>query len=131
MYYIPTQMLQVYGFVEEHKLLLHGRGHTVVPTVLARHLKDSQEGLLVAAMVALHENNKVKLDEADLFFQVRVTVCVSFLQDSCKISSRIRFQNVTICNAFHCECVSCRSCVGMCQGPREALSCWLTSGKPC
>uniref|UniRef100_A0A673VKA7 HPS3 biogenesis of lysosomal organelles complex 2 subunit 1 n=1 Tax=Salmo trutta TaxID=8032 RepID=A0A673VKA7_SALTR len=66
-----TEMLQVYGFVEEHKLLLHGRGHTVVPTVLARHLKDSQEGLLVAAMVALHENNKVKLDEADLFFQVR------------------------------------------------------------
>ena len=81
MYYIPTQMLQVYGFIEEHKLLLHGRGHTVVPTLLARHLRDSQEGLLVAAMVALHENNKVKLDEADLFFQVRVTVfvCKSFL----------------------------------------------------
>ncbi|XP_052336165.1 BLOC-2 complex member HPS3-like isoform X2 [Oncorhynchus keta] len=64
-----TEMLQVYGFIEEHKLLLHGRGHTVVPTPLARHLRDSQEGLLVAAMVALHENNKIKLDEADLFFQ--------------------------------------------------------------
>uniref|UniRef100_A0A8C7G9K7 HPS3 biogenesis of lysosomal organelles complex 2 subunit 1 n=1 Tax=Oncorhynchus kisutch TaxID=8019 RepID=A0A8C7G9K7_ONCKI len=64
-----TEMLQVYGFIEEHKLLLHGRGHTVVPTPLAHHLRDSQEGLLVAAMVALHENNKVKLDEADLFFQ--------------------------------------------------------------
>uniref|UniRef100_A0A8C8H7Z9 Hermansky-Pudlak syndrome 3 protein n=1 Tax=Oncorhynchus tshawytscha TaxID=74940 RepID=A0A8C8H7Z9_ONCTS len=67
-----TEMLQVYGFIEEHKLLLHGRGHTVVPTPLAHHLRDSQEGLLVAAMVALHENNKVKLDEADLFFQVRL-----------------------------------------------------------
>uniref|UniRef100_A0A4W5PDF6 HPS3 biogenesis of lysosomal organelles complex 2 subunit 1 n=1 Tax=Hucho hucho TaxID=62062 RepID=A0A4W5PDF6_9TELE len=67
-----TEMLQVYGFIEEHKLLLHGRGHAVVPTPLARHLRDSQEGLLVAAMVALHENNKVKLDEADLFFQVRL-----------------------------------------------------------
>ncbi|CAB1332269.1 unnamed protein product [Coregonus sp. 'balchen'] len=54
---------------EEHRLLLHGRGHAVVPTPLARHLRDNQGGLLVAAMVALHENNKVKLDEADLFFQ--------------------------------------------------------------
>ncbi|XP_064792176.1 Hermansky-Pudlak syndrome 3 protein isoform X3 [Oncorhynchus masou masou] len=64
-----TEMLQVYGFIEEAKLLLHGRGDTVVPTLLARHLRDNQDGLLVAAMVALHENDKVKLDEADLFFQ--------------------------------------------------------------
>ncbi|KAM9478436.1 BLOC-2 complex member HPS3 isoform 4-T4 [Salvelinus alpinus] len=64
-----TEMLQVYGFIEEAKLLLHGRGDAVVPTLLARHLKDNQDGLLVAAMVALHENDKVKLDEADLFFQ--------------------------------------------------------------
>ncbi|XP_010865403.1 Hermansky-Pudlak syndrome 3 protein isoform X2 [Esox lucius] len=64
-----AEMLQVYGFIEEPKLLLHGRGHAVVPTPLARHLMESQDGLLVAALVALHENNKVKLDEADLFFQ--------------------------------------------------------------
>ncbi|KAJ7986208.1 hypothetical protein DPEC_G00337580 [Dallia pectoralis] len=64
-----AEMLQVYGFIEEPKLLLHGRGHTVVPTPLARHLMESQGGLLVAAFVALHENNKVKLDEADLCFQ--------------------------------------------------------------
>ncbi|XP_041696530.1 Hermansky-Pudlak syndrome 3 protein isoform X2 [Coregonus clupeaformis] len=64
-----TEMLQVYGFIEEAKLLLHGRGDGVVPTLLARHLRDSQDGLLVAAMVALHENDKVKLDEANLFFQ--------------------------------------------------------------
>ncbi|XP_029564024.1 BLOC-2 complex member HPS3 isoform X2 [Salmo trutta] len=64
-----TEMLQVYGFIEEAKLLLHGRGDAVVPTLLARHLRDNQDGLLVAAMVALHENDKVKLDEADLFFQ--------------------------------------------------------------
>ncbi|KAL1022867.1 hypothetical protein UPYG_G00033510 [Umbra pygmaea] len=65
-----AEMLQVYGFIEEPKLLLHGRGHAVVPTQLARHLLDSQDGLLVAALVALHENNKVKLDEAEFFFQV-------------------------------------------------------------
>lgn len=64
-------MLQVYGFIEEPKLLLHGRGKAVVPTVLAQHLRDTQEGLLVAAVVALHENSKIRLDEADLLFQVR------------------------------------------------------------
>uniref|UniRef100_A0AAY4BEM2 Hermansky-Pudlak syndrome 3 protein n=1 Tax=Denticeps clupeoides TaxID=299321 RepID=A0AAY4BEM2_9TELE len=64
-----SQMLQVYGFIEEPKLLLQGRGKDVVPTALAWYLRDTQDGLLVAATVALHENNKVKLDEADLFFQ--------------------------------------------------------------
>lgn len=64
-------MLQVYGFIEEPKLLLHGRGKAVVPTVLAQHLRDTQEGLLVAAVVALHENSKIRLDEADHLFQVR------------------------------------------------------------
>lgn len=64
------QMLQVYGFIEEPKLLLHGRGKAVLPTTLARHLRDTHQGLLVAAAVALHENSKIRLEEADLFFQV-------------------------------------------------------------
>ncbi|XP_049321656.1 Hermansky-Pudlak syndrome 3 protein isoform X1 [Astyanax mexicanus] len=64
-----AEMLQVYGFIEEPKLLVHGRGKAVVPTQLAQHLHDTQDGLLVAAVVALHENSKVKLEEADLFFQ--------------------------------------------------------------
>lgn len=63
-------MLQVYGFIEEPKLLLHGRGKEVMPTTLARHLRDTHKGLLVAAVVALHENSKMRLEEADLFFQV-------------------------------------------------------------
>nr|XP_023699636.1 Hermansky-Pudlak syndrome 3 protein isoform X2 [Paramormyrops kingsleyae] len=63
-----TEMLQVYGYIEEPKLLLHGRGKAIVPTALAQKLKDTQDGLLVAAMVALHENSKVNLEEADLFF---------------------------------------------------------------
>ncbi|XP_057180909.1 Hermansky-Pudlak syndrome 3 protein isoform X3 [Triplophysa rosa] len=64
-----AEMLQVYGFLEEPKLLLHGRGKAVVPTVLAQHLRDTQEGLLVAAVVALHENRQIRLEEADFFFQ--------------------------------------------------------------
>lgn len=64
-------MLQVYGFIEEPKLLVHHRGKSVVPTQLAQHLRDTQDGLLVAAIVALHENSKVKLEEAELFFQVQ------------------------------------------------------------
>ncbi|KAJ8374355.1 hypothetical protein SKAU_G00049350 [Synaphobranchus kaupii] len=64
-----SKMLQVYGFIEEPKLLLHGRGKGVVPTALARHLRDMQEGLLVAAVVALHENSKVRLEEANVVFQ--------------------------------------------------------------
>ncbi|XP_043078261.1 Hermansky-Pudlak syndrome 3 protein isoform X2 [Puntigrus tetrazona] len=64
-----AEMLQVYGFIEEPKLLLHGRGKAVLPTILAQHLCHTQDGLLVAAVVALHENSKIRLDEADLFFQ--------------------------------------------------------------
>lgn len=63
-------MLQVYGFIEEPRLLLHGRGNAMMPTVLALHLRDAHEGLLVAAVIALHENSKIKLEEADLFLQV-------------------------------------------------------------
>ncbi|XP_060797499.1 Hermansky-Pudlak syndrome 3 protein isoform X3 [Neoarius graeffei] len=64
-----AEMLQVYGFIEEPKLLVYRKGKAVVPTQLARHLRDTQDGLLVAAIVALHENSKVKLEEAELFFQ--------------------------------------------------------------
>ncbi|XP_041126699.1 Hermansky-Pudlak syndrome 3 protein isoform X1 [Polyodon spathula] len=65
-----TEMLQVYGFIEEPKLLLLNReGKSIEPTSLAHHLKETQEGLLVASAVALHENNKMTLEEADTFFK--------------------------------------------------------------
>lgn len=71
-------MLLVYGFIEEPRLLLHsaaggggGKHPQVRPTALAGQLADSQPGLLVAAMVALHENNKVQLEPADHVFKVR------------------------------------------------------------
>jgi len=73
-------MLLVYGFIEEPRLLLHGGGggqHTQTrPTALTRQLAKSQPGLLVAAVVALHENNKVQLEQADHIFKVCVCVCV-------------------------------------------------------
>ncbi|KAM8745462.1 BLOC-2 complex member HPS3 isoform 2-T2 [Acanthopagrus schlegelii] len=68
-----AEMLLVYGFIEEPRLLLHGGGggqHTrVCPTVLTRQLAKSQPGLLVAGMVALHENNKIQLEQADHIFK--------------------------------------------------------------
>ncbi|XP_045909665.1 Hermansky-Pudlak syndrome 3 protein isoform X2 [Micropterus dolomieu] len=68
-----AEMLLVYGFIEESKLLLHGGGggqHTHIrPTALTRQMAKSQPGLLVAAMVALHENNKVQLEQADYIFK--------------------------------------------------------------
>ncbi|XP_072245089.1 BLOC-2 complex member HPS3 isoform X2 [Leuresthes tenuis] len=68
-----AEMLMVYGFIEEPRLLLHGGGGgqlvQVRPTSFARQLANSQPGLLVAAMVALHENSKVQLDQADHIFK--------------------------------------------------------------
>ncbi|XP_034386846.1 Hermansky-Pudlak syndrome 3 protein isoform X3 [Cyclopterus lumpus] len=68
-----AEMLLVYGFIEEPRLLLHGGGggqHVQTrPTALTRQLAKSQPGLLVAAMVALHENNKVQLEQADHIFK--------------------------------------------------------------
>ncbi|XP_029286189.1 LOW QUALITY PROTEIN: BLOC-2 complex member HPS3 [Cottoperca gobio] len=68
-----AEMLLVYGFIEEPRLLLHGGGgghHTLIrPTRLTRQLAKSQPGLLVAAMVALHENRKVQLEQADHIFK--------------------------------------------------------------
>ncbi|KAG2463140.1 HPS3 protein, partial [Polypterus senegalus] len=65
-----AEMLQVYGFIEEPKLLIHRTPEGIKPTALACHLRETQDGLLVAATVALHENGKMKLTEADVFFKV-------------------------------------------------------------
>lgn len=68
-----SEMLLVYGFIEEPRLLLHGAGggqqSLVRPTALASEMSRSQPGLLVAALVALHENSKVKLEQADHVFK--------------------------------------------------------------
>lgn len=67
-------MVLVYGFIEEPRLLVHGGGGgqptRVRPSALTGQLVKSLPGLLVAAMVGLHENNKVKLEQADHMFKV-------------------------------------------------------------
>ncbi|XP_074523944.1 BLOC-2 complex member HPS3 isoform X2 [Halichoeres trimaculatus] len=67
-----AEMLLVYGFIEEPRILVHGGGggqHTHIrPTALTRQLAKSHPGLMVAGMVALHENNKVQLEQADQIF---------------------------------------------------------------
>ncbi|NWY52724.1 HPS3 protein, partial [Chionis minor] len=58
------------GFIEQPKLLRQRKEGVVIPTEFAVHLKEMQPGLLVAATVALHENNKIELEEADAFFKI-------------------------------------------------------------
>ncbi|NXI96983.1 HPS3 protein, partial [Psophia crepitans] len=60
------------GFIGQPKLLRQHKEGTVTPTEFAVHLKETQPGLLVAATVALHENSKIELEEADTFFK---TLC--------------------------------------------------------
>ncbi|CAM9338752.1 unnamed protein product [Bubo scandiacus] len=58
------------GFTGQPKLLRQRKEGIVVPTEFAVHLKEMQPGLLVAATVALHENSKIELEEADTFFKM-------------------------------------------------------------
>ncbi|NXO05173.1 HPS3 protein, partial [Rhinopomastus cyanomelas] len=63
------------GFTGQPNLLrLHKEG-VVMPTEFAVHLKEMQPGLLVAATVALHENSKIELEEADTFFKMLCSNC--------------------------------------------------------
>ncbi|KAJ7420392.1 Hermansky-Pudlak syndrome 3 protein isoform X2 [Willisornis vidua] len=58
------------GFTGQPRLLRQHKGGIVMPTEFAVHLKEMQPGLLVAATVALHENSKIELEEADTFFKM-------------------------------------------------------------
>uniref|UniRef100_A0A8B9QDH1 HPS3 biogenesis of lysosomal organelles complex 2 subunit 1 n=1 Tax=Apteryx owenii TaxID=8824 RepID=A0A8B9QDH1_APTOW len=60
------------GFIGQPKLLRQHKEGIVIPTEFAIHLKETQPGLLVAATVALYENSKIELEEADTFFK---TLC--------------------------------------------------------
>ncbi|XP_006007914.1 Hermansky-Pudlak syndrome 3 protein isoform X2 [Latimeria chalumnae] len=65
-----AEMMMVWGFIEEPRLLLHRTDACIIPTEMALSLKENQSGLMVASVVALHENSKLKLDEADHFFSI-------------------------------------------------------------
>ncbi|XP_030810012.1 Hermansky-Pudlak syndrome 3 protein isoform X1 [Camarhynchus parvulus] len=58
------------GFIGQPRLLQQRKEGIVTPTEFAVHLKEMQPGLLVAAAVALHENSKIELEEADTFFKM-------------------------------------------------------------
>ncbi|NWR52678.1 HPS3 protein, partial [Regulus satrapa] len=58
------------GFIGQPRLLQQRKEGIVMPTEFAVHLKEMQPGLLVAATVALHENSKIELEEADTFFKI-------------------------------------------------------------
>ncbi|NXJ48935.1 HPS3 protein, partial [Spizaetus tyrannus] len=58
------------GFIGQPKLLRQRKEGMVLPTEFAVYLKEMQPGLLVAATVALHENSKIELEEADTFFKL-------------------------------------------------------------
>ncbi|XP_014109828.1 PREDICTED: Hermansky-Pudlak syndrome 3 protein isoform X2 [Pseudopodoces humilis] len=58
------------GFIGQPRLLHQRKEGIVMPTEFAVHLKEMQPGLLVAATVALHENRKIELEEADTFFKM-------------------------------------------------------------
>ncbi|KFV89249.1 Hermansky-Pudlak syndrome 3 protein, partial [Fulmarus glacialis] len=58
------------GFIGQPKLLRQRKEGIAIPTEFAVHLKEMQPGLLVAATVALHENSKIELEEADTFFKM-------------------------------------------------------------
>ncbi|NXT34203.1 HPS3 protein, partial [Pelecanoides urinatrix] len=58
------------GFIGQPKLLRQPKEGIAIPTEFAVHLKEMQPGLLVAATVALHENSKIELEEADIFFKM-------------------------------------------------------------
>nr|XP_021400600.1 Hermansky-Pudlak syndrome 3 protein isoform X2 [Lonchura striata domestica] len=58
------------GFIGQPRLLQQRKEGIAMPTEFAVHLKEMQPGLLVAATVALHENSKIELEEADTFFKM-------------------------------------------------------------
>ncbi|XP_075572731.1 BLOC-2 complex member HPS3 isoform X2 [Pelecanus crispus] len=65
-----TETILACGFIGQPKLLRQHKEGIVIPTEFAVHLKEMQPGLLVAATVALHENSKIELEEADIFFKM-------------------------------------------------------------
>ncbi|XP_072474363.1 BLOC-2 complex member HPS3 isoform X2 [Notamacropus eugenii] len=65
-----TEMELVCGFILEPRLLIQQKKGQVVPTEFAAHLKETQPGLLVAAVLGLQKNSKMGAEEADAFFKI-------------------------------------------------------------
>lgn len=64
-----SEMQLLYGFLDEPRLLIRRRDREVIPTEMAFHFRDTLPGLLVAVLVAFHENRKINLKETESFFK--------------------------------------------------------------
>ncbi|XP_069831486.1 BLOC-2 complex member HPS3 [Dendropsophus ebraccatus] len=62
-----SEMQLLLSFLDEPRLILRRRDRKVIPTDMAFHFRDTLPGLLVAILVAFHENSKISLKEAESF----------------------------------------------------------------
>ncbi|KAL8187860.1 UNVERIFIED_CONTAM: hypothetical protein K2H54_057212 [Gekko kuhli] len=65
-----TEMILVCGFIVEPRLLRQQIKGQVRPTELAVYLHETRPGFLVASVLALHENSKMELEEADSYIKM-------------------------------------------------------------
>uniref|UniRef100_A0ABM5G3D5 BLOC-2 complex member HPS3 isoform X1 n=1 Tax=Pogona vitticeps TaxID=103695 RepID=A0ABM5G3D5_9SAUR len=65
-----AEMMLVCGFIVEPRLLRQQIKGQMVPTELAVYLRQKRPGFLVASVLALHENNKMELEEADSYIKM-------------------------------------------------------------
>uniref|UniRef100_A0A670IP73 HPS3 biosis of lysosomal organelles complex 2 subunit 1 n=1 Tax=Podarcis muralis TaxID=64176 RepID=A0A670IP73_PODMU len=65
-----AEMMLVCGFIVEPRLLRQLIKGQVVPTELAVYLRETRPGFLVASVLALHENSKIELEEADTYIKM-------------------------------------------------------------
>uniref|UniRef100_A0A8D0DWZ0 HPS3 biosis of lysosomal organelles complex 2 subunit 1 n=1 Tax=Salvator merianae TaxID=96440 RepID=A0A8D0DWZ0_SALMN len=65
-----AEMVLVCGLIVEPRLLRQHIKGKLVPTELAIYLKEKRPGFLLASLLALHENSKIELEEADLYIKM-------------------------------------------------------------
>ncbi|XP_073525795.1 BLOC-2 complex member HPS3-like isoform X2 [Phyllobates terribilis] len=62
-------MQLLYGFLDEPRLIIRRKEREIIPTEMALHLRETLPGLLVAILVAFHENSKIMLKEVKPFLK--------------------------------------------------------------
>ncbi|XP_013925521.1 PREDICTED: Hermansky-Pudlak syndrome 3 protein [Thamnophis sirtalis] len=65
-----AEMKLVCGFIREPRLLKQHIEGQMFPTELALFLKETRPGFLLASLLALHENNKMELEEAGSYIKM-------------------------------------------------------------
>ncbi|XP_034295155.1 BLOC-2 complex member HPS3 isoform X2 [Pantherophis guttatus] len=65
-----AEMKLVCGFIREPRLLKQHIKGQMFPTELALYLKETRPGFLLASLLALHENNKMELEEAGSYIKM-------------------------------------------------------------